>query len=178
MRGLVVWQPWASLIALGWKRYEFRSWPGVQSLAGRRIAILAGARQPKPGEIRDLLGRIDKPETFVDPAARSLLESWSIHDYPRRCIVATAVLGKSLPPAQVAGLAGCGNDSDRAAHFNWAWPMDRVRALGEPIPCRGAQGFFSLPADVTEALELAGAIVPQLPPLRVEYAKRGEAPDG
>lgn len=40
VKGLVVWQPWASLIALGWKRYEFRSWPGARSLAGRRIAIV------------------------------------------------------------------------------------------------------------------------------------------
>lgn len=168
MRGLVVWQPWASLIALGFKRYEFRSWPGVKSLAGQRIAIVAGARQPRPAEIRDLLERIDRVETFVNPAARDLLESWSIHDYPRRCIVATAVLGQSLPPARVAGLAGYGNDSGRAEHFNWAWPMDRVRALGEPIPCRGAQGFFTLPADAVEALELAGAIAPQPPPRREE----------
>lgn len=45
MRALTVWQPWASLIAVGAKPYEFRSWPAPAWIVGQRIAIHAGVRK-------------------------------------------------------------------------------------------------------------------------------------
>ena len=40
-----LWQPWASLIALGWKTVETRGHNRFACLAGRRIAIPAAGRQ-------------------------------------------------------------------------------------------------------------------------------------
>ena len=150
MKALTVWQPWASLIAKGWKRYEFRSWPGFARMEGERIAIHAAARKPQLVEIYDLRNRVDEEESFVDPAAREWLDSIRLQDFPRSCIVATATLGRTLTPAEVAkivGQDGVENDSDRADHFNFAWPMKDVRPV-PGIPCRGAQGFWTVPVDI------------------------------
>lgn len=47
---LTVWQPWASLVAVGANRYETRSWPAPQTLQpGDLLAIHAAARRPSLG---------------------------------------------------------------------------------------------------------------------------------
>ena len=55
MKALTIWQPWASLIMIGAKPYEFR---GRSYLAyinhpqpGERMAIHAGARPVRPTEV-------------------------------------------------------------------------------------------------------------------------------
>jgi hypothetical protein len=45
------------------------------------------------------------------------------------------------------------DDAKDAALSAWfdggiAWVLDRVRPLAEPVPCRGAQGLWVVPADV------------------------------
>ena len=159
MKGLTVWQPWASLIARGWKHYEFRVWPGVRALEGKRIAIHAGTRKPPVSDVFDLIRRIGKEESFVDPEALPWLESIRATDLPRGVIVATAIVGKTLTPAEVAKMAGfedARNDSDRAAHFNYAWPLIDVWTVPN-IPCRGAQGFWPVPAPVVAEIEKFGS---------------------
>jgi hypothetical protein len=46
MKALTLWQPWASLIVMGHKRFETRSWKR-DSLIGERISINAAKRPPK-----------------------------------------------------------------------------------------------------------------------------------
>ncbi len=41
MKALPLWQPWATLVALGAKRIETRSWPAPRWVLGERIAIHA-----------------------------------------------------------------------------------------------------------------------------------------
>ena len=41
MKAISLWQPWASLIAIGAKSIETRSWPAPRALIGDRIAIHA-----------------------------------------------------------------------------------------------------------------------------------------
>src|SRR6185369_13939683 len=58
MHALTVYQPWASLVMIGAKPYEFRRWDyrtRAPALEGQRIVIHAGARAIKPDEIRDLI---------------------------------------------------------------------------------------------------------------------------
>ena len=50
MRGLTLWQPWASLIAVLIKLTETRGWPAPDALIGQRIAIHAALRQPRFSE--------------------------------------------------------------------------------------------------------------------------------
>lgn len=59
----------------------------------------------------------------------------------------TAVLGEPLDghtaALQLTGqIGGRVNDSDRDQHTNWAWPMLDVQPFAEPVPCKGAQGFW------------------------------------
>lgn len=47
---ITLWQPWASLVAVGANRYETRSWPAPQTLQpGDLLAIHAAARRPSLG---------------------------------------------------------------------------------------------------------------------------------
>lgn len=45
MRVLPIWQPWASLVAVGAKRVETRHWAAPPNLIGQRIAIYATKRK-------------------------------------------------------------------------------------------------------------------------------------
>lgn len=78
MKALTVWQPWASLIMLGAKPYEFRRWDyrvRDKSIVDQRIAIHAGARAMKKDEIEDILERLDDKISSLDPTiARPLCE--------------------------------------------------------------------------------------------------------
>lgn len=147
MKALTVWQPWASLISLGWKRYEFRSHARVpRSIIGGRIAIHAGARKPVKAEIWDLLRRLDSEMSAIDPAAREWLEQMQErpHELPLACITCTALIGKPINAREIAEREGWINDSNREATFNFAWPLFEVKPVPN-IPARGAQGWWDLP---------------------------------
>ena len=83
MKALTIWQPWATLIIIGAKPYEFRRrsylhYPGHPS-PGERIAIHAGARRMLVREVADLLNKLDDPNTpdttgLVREKARPLLD--------------------------------------------------------------------------------------------------------
>lgn len=148
MKALTIWQPWASLIIAGVKPYEFRSWPAPEGAVGRRIAIHAGARPAKKGEIADLIARLRGPEpwtTALRPGALELLER--AHTAPRSlvlsCVLGTAVLGQPvLGTSVVPEFGGPVNDSDRHKHATWAWPLTDIERFDEPVPAVGAQGFW------------------------------------
>jgi hypothetical protein len=63
VKALTIWQPWASLIMVGAKPFEFRPKSYLRYInapaIGERIIIHAGARPVKPAEVEDLLKRID-----------------------------------------------------------------------------------------------------------------------
>ncbi|WP_276200649.1 hypothetical protein [Chelatococcus sp. XZ-Ab1] len=148
MKALTVWQPWASLIGLSLKPYEFRGWPAPRALIGQRIAIHAGARPVRREEIAALILRLRGPEawtTCLRPEALAFLER--VHRDPslppRSHVVCTAVLGTPVRSWQIVGeFGGFINDSSRNEHSNWAWPLSDVQPLEPPIAARGAQGFW------------------------------------
>lgn len=148
MKALTIWQPWASLIIAGAKPYEFRSWPAPRGVIGQRIAIHAGARPAKKGEIADLIARLRGPEpwtTALRPEALELLER--AHTAPGSlvlsCVLGTAVLGQPVLGANVVPeFGGQVNDSDRHEHSNWAWPLTDIQRFDEPVPAAGAQGVW------------------------------------
>lgn len=144
MKIITVWQPWASLIAIGMKPYEFRGWVPPASMIGTRIGIHAAARPVKPQEVADLIGQVQ-----LHPEAVALREGvlpWleevvrNPRSLPLSAIICTAVLGQ---PVSGRDLARTANDSDRDEHFNFGWPMLDVEPLMPPIEARGAQGFWN-----------------------------------
>ena len=62
MRALTIYQPWATLIMIGAKPYEFRRWDyrtRAWALEGSRIVIHASARPIRSAEIEDIIGRMN-----------------------------------------------------------------------------------------------------------------------
>ena len=151
MRALTIYQPWATLVALGAKPYEFRKWRGVPGLFGQRIAIHASVRKPRAAEIRAMRYEIGTGESSLGATAERILAGTPLSDYPLGAIVATATLGESIPPDQVRRMYG-GNDSDRDEHYSWAWPMVDVRRVEPAIPIRGLQGFWDVGPDAHELI--------------------------
>lgn len=148
MKAITIWQPWASLIAEGFKPYEFRGWKAPDALIGQRIAIHAGARPVRRGEVLDLLARVRASgagAVGLRGEAAAFLDR--IQSFPKSLwlssIVCTAVLGKPVSAREILGELGVvTNDSDRDEHFNWAWPLTEVEAVSPPRPARGALGFW------------------------------------
>lgn len=100
MQAISLWQPWASLVAVGAKWIETRSWPTPYR---GRLAIHATANE-KP--IRDVWDA----QAMLDPAAIHILNTldqafgWDDFTYkatagslPRGCVVATANLVGCVP---------------------------------------------------------------------------------
>ncbi|WEF52528.1 hypothetical protein AFIC_001019 [[Pseudomonas] carboxydohydrogena] len=151
MKALTIWQPWASLIIMLAKPYEFRGWnftdrPNLAKLVGRRIVIHAAARQPKADELEDILDRFDAGESSLLPSARPFVE-WQLQSLretkkiaaPVSAALGTAVIGE---PVNVLKLFP-DEDPDRLDPSMYGWPMTDVRQFPEPIPAAGAQGFWN-----------------------------------
>jgi hypothetical protein len=156
MPAISLHQPWASLVAVGAKPFETRSWAPPASLIGKRIAIHA-AKKPVWPNVVDL-----------DSATLEAMESaLGVHGdpfWPKRmplgAVVCTAVLAGAyacdlheharLPgsrpleriPADLFGDYSPGR---------WAWLLTDIEKLDPPVPAKGAQGFFTWTPSLAEA---------------------------
>lgn len=156
MRALTVWQPWASLIMIGAKPWEFRGKSfrdyGNAPAVGERIVIHAGARPVKPVEVEDLLKRLGRPNDhtgLVEDRARELLERIrAAHKYrliPLAVGLGTAVIGEPKLSPEIFDIEVA--DGDRG-NFNWGWPLSDIAWFEMPIPMRGMQGFWNWPGRI------------------------------
>ena len=150
MYAITLHQPWASLITLGLKMVETRSWPAPARLVGQRIAVHVGKRL-----IRQPGGRIE----------RELQAQWGEdwrRNIPTGAVLATAVLAGMAQVARADLLAGCAAHDpwgevgyaagrrrtpiDPWGDFSagrWLWFLDDVEALPEPVPAVGRQSLWS-----------------------------------
>jgi len=171
MKAITIYQPWASLIACGAKRFETRSWAtnhrGI-------IAIHAGARSVTPF-LRGLIKADD------DYALRDFALAYKetglgmMEDLPRGAVIATAELVECRKIMAVTD----GNDDGRfcrrspiadkmeagdlLAHFwhenpiiisadeylfgdwapgRYAWELVNVKPMSQ-VPCKGQQGLWN-----------------------------------
>lgn len=133
MRAITVLQPWASLIAVGAKRYETRSWK-----TGYRGPLAIHAALDFPAAARALCK--------LEPFASALLGN---EDLPLGCVVATCNLAAVFATADEESLFEQGEDwpaSERAfgdfSPGRYAWLLQNVRALEVPVPARGKQSLW------------------------------------
>jgi hypothetical protein len=139
MLGLSVWQPWASLIAVGAKRYETRSWRPPASLIGQRLAICSSRTE------------------------EGLLASEQDQAFGRHCLRrlgrAPLPMGTVVAVVTVAGFIGTASSTARRIGVRerlvgdwspdrYAWRLEDVRALATPVPVTGSRRFFYLPPRV------------------------------
>ena len=155
MRALTLWQPWATSAVRGSKDIENRPKPPPRKLlsALEPIAIHAGARYS--------LGRWSYPDGEAVPAQ---------DDCPMGAVIGVATMvgyldtrAKSTQGALFREVVTA--QPDRALHQRlerldserwWLGPVGIVLvarvAIAEPVPCAGAQGYWTLPADVERAV--------------------------
>ena len=133
MRTISLWQPWASGIALGLKTYETRGW----STKVRGPVAIHAAKRWTPD---------------VRSAASGMADRFAIAelaDPPRGAIVAIAELTEVHPTENLReDLSEIELAFGNYADGRFAWSLENVRALEEPIPFRGGQGFFSVPDEL------------------------------
>lgn len=130
IRCVSLWQPWASLIAVGLKHVETRSWPAPKTILGQRIGIHA-AKTPK-----GLIVAAQQKELW-DMCLESL--PWdAAGDLPRGFIVATAVV-ESCFPTDVLQPDLYGDYSPG----RFGWMLTGIEVLPKPVPAKGRQGIFS-----------------------------------
>lgn len=163
MKALSLIQPWASLIAIGAKRIETRSWR-----TSYRGPIAIHASKGFPGWARDTCDE----EPFYSVLTRAGL-LWPMGDetlthqareryltIPLSAIVAVAYLSdvdlaQRIDDAYLVR-AGCPpheRDFGDYAPGRVGWLLGAVKRLSEPIPCTGARGLWDVPADIARQLE-------------------------
>lgn len=146
MRLITLYQPWASLMALGYKLNETRSWstPYRGPLA-IHAAKNTEALKDEEG-VDDLLaeaGIISSEETTVGGTK-----------WPLGQILAVVTLVDCVPTEKIRGglskrELALGDYSDQ----RFAWVTKDRRRLATPIAFRGMQGLKPVPADVVAAIE-------------------------
>lgn len=135
MKALTLQQPWATLVACGAKRIETRAW----STAHRgELAIHAGRALPPAN--RALCSR--------EPFAAALRTAGCAHtaDLPLGCVLAVCRLidcRRITAASEDPGWPERAFGDHRPGRF--AWYLEPVRVLPQPLPARGRLGLWIWP---------------------------------
>lgn len=154
MKGIALWQPWASLVAYGLKTFETRGWAAPGWLVGQRIAIHA-TKGVEPG------GEAAFRETCERPRFRWALRQigTTAEGLPRGAIVATAVLSRCVEMTdeliyEVEERNPVEVDFGLWEPGRFAWALEDVVRLEEPVEFSGSQGLMDVPRElVWQSLE-------------------------
>ena len=122
MKALTIWQPWASMAAVGIKHNETRGYP-----TNYRGAIAIHAGKKSVNEIWS---------AYLDERAREL--------FPLGCVLATANLVEciKITPEFVATLSPDELALGDYTLGRYAWKLADVKQFQAPIPARGQQGLW------------------------------------
>ena len=156
MKAKTLWQPWASLIAYGYKTVETRGYAPPAELIGQRIAIHAAKRPMVHAEWSEGVYRA------IEEIGVAELNDGD--GFPYGAVVATAVLqcahwvvAVSHAPVAVHINMGRGDcihyeewrllvPADPYGDFSsrrWLWFLEDVKRVDPPAPATGRQGWWS-----------------------------------
>ena len=168
MRALTIWQPWASLIIIGAKPFEWRRWRAPAWAIEQEIVIHAGSRRVVMDEIEDLIFDLEHdPETSaLDVAlALALLRDTFVGKIalPTAAGLGTAHLGAARLATDIAAADPRLGfiDSNRVDEAVWGWPLTNIQRWAEPMPMKGHQGFWHWPDASTAAADFTPATIPE-----------------
>ena len=134
MKAITLHQPWASLVAVGAKQIETRSWRPPMSLLGERFAIHAGQKL------------ISNPGSDFDKLVTKYLgDDWQAV-IPRGAVVATAVLKSRYPMTSTNRLIWPDGDERSFGDYRvgrWMWNLADVIPLDPPKTARGFQRLWT-----------------------------------
>jgi hypothetical protein len=134
VKAISLWQPWATAMAIGLKTIETRHW-------STQIRGLVAIHASKRWQLEERMLAAELAEINAAPAL--LLP-------PLGAIVAIGRLvgierTERLLPRITATEESFGNYGPG----RFGWLFEEVTPLEQPIPYRGAQGFFDVPVDLT-----------------------------
>ena len=147
MRAISLIQPYATLIALGYKVHETRSWN-----TKHRGPLAIHASAGKPAWSRQAYEN--------EPLIQQVLayHGFTFDNLPRGVLVCTGKLEQTLrigQPGQIRlGVLNPRNltEIDLVAGDytpgRYAWKMTDIRALPEPVPCKGALSLWEVPPNL------------------------------
>lgn len=166
MKAISLWQPHASLIAIGEKLYETRSW---STRYRGPIAIHASKTQEEMKDIWQSIQHAKKTDwqyaraftratydAFKLWMEREGLTVWNFKNLPYGAIVCTAELTAIHHAALLyPTLTGRVQQFGEFGHGRFAWELKNVQVLKTPMPYRGQQGLWTLPDEIVTQLKEA-----------------------
>lgn len=169
MKALTLWQPWATLIALGAKRFETRSW--TTNYRGL-LAIHAGRRRDyaKLQQCYPFSGPLNGVEVVYGK------------------VVAICILDDThqLTPLSAAMFPSREQQFGIYEAGRWVWKLKDIIRLRDPIPAMGAQKLWNwqpqspeqLLAQLEESPATLGATIPLLRALLTTTSVIQDSPNG
>ena len=150
---ITIRQPWASLIAIGTKRFETRAHPPPTKYIGQRIAIHAAARKERADDI-------DTSTAVAVVSAFGAAMDGAVPQRPLGAVVCTAVLAgageiqacdwpgldgrQAKMPKRMGTIPGA-ITIDLFGDYSpnrWAWLLTDVEPIDPPAPAKGKQGWW------------------------------------
>jgi len=133
VKAITIHQPWAAMIAAGWKTIETRTHDRFIGLEGQTIAIHASARVPSDDQYIFAM-------RYREGARGQYVDGLQI---ARGCVVAVAHV------VDARWLFGCFcREAMCEAYGKFGLFLADVVRLKDPIKARGRQGIWTLPPEV------------------------------
>ena len=166
MKVITLYREWAWAVCHLDKRVENRDWPLPRWMEGQLVALHAGKH------IGGRPGRVAREEGSLAVAGMAREAGWktagrpdgsllfskddrSINSFdipaPASSIVAFIRFGPSVPPDQ-------GDLTGWRVPDCHGWPIVETLRLKEPVPAKGALGFWELPAEVLRRCQEVGTV--------------------
>lgn len=138
MKAISLYEPWATLVALGLKRYETRYW----KIFYRGPLLICASKNKLP---------------FIEIASLLYAAKLTTEDLQYGKILAVVDLVEIFPTNNLIV-----PDSERKwGDFTWgryAWQFTNIRRLVNPPVVRGRQGLFNVPDDLIKNIEMYESI--------------------
>lgn len=134
MKAISLWEPFGSLLAAGLKKYETRGWKtDYRGL----IAIHAAKRKIQPDDLKPMMGHWQL-QRFLYPTPNS----HKLYEPPYGCVIAVCEL-LDCQPTEALSVSAQERAVGDWSPGRWAWELDVVRVLPQPIPARGYQNIWN-----------------------------------
>lgn len=143
MRAISLWQPWASLIVGGHKRYETRSWStDVRGCVLIHAALKWGKTQAAIAARDPFASALAAMGLSIDPLT-----------VPRGALLGSIEIVDCVPCESVRdNLDDAEREYGDYTYGRYAWVLSEPRLLSRPVLYRGGRGFFDVPRAVVRGL--------------------------
>lgn len=134
MKCISLWQPYATAVAVGIKAFETRHW----RLKARGELAIQAAQRFSADEKAAWAGYVQKYGFPAEP--------------PLGAIVAVVDVGCPIPTADLQHLSMMEKQWGDYGPNRYGWPLTNVRALRDPVPCKGYQNVWTLDEEIEAAV--------------------------